>query len=156
MVWIYRTRNLCIMGAGESPLVCKSMKIVDVAQRAGAGLWSTAEQDMSAVTNAVLGWFNTGLGLIYPQVCQLCAEARATPREGYGCSGCRSEACFIERPFCQRCGLPFEGEITQPFECSNCQGMEWHFRSARSSVVARGKVLDVIHRYKYQRALWFE
>ena len=111
---------------------------------------------MSAVTNAVLGWFNTGLGLIYPQVCQLCAEARATPREGYVCSGCRSEACFIERPFCQRCGLPFEGEITQPFECSNCQGMEWHFRSARSSVVARGKVLDVIHRYKYQRALWFE
>ena len=34
--------------------------------------------------------------------------------------------------------------------------MKWHFRSARSAVVARGKVLEVIHRYKYQRALWFE
>ena len=34
--------------------------------------------------------------------------------------------------------------------------MELHFSSARSAVVARGLVLDVIHRYKYSRALWFE
>jgi ComF family protein len=34
--------------------------------------------------------------------------------------------------------------------------MEWHFQSARSAVVARDPVLEVIHRYKYQRALWFE
>ena len=34
--------------------------------------------------------------------------------------------------------------------------MDWHFKSARSAVVARDPVLEVIHRYKYQRALWFE
>jgi ComF family protein len=34
--------------------------------------------------------------------------------------------------------------------------MEWHFQSARSAVMARDPVLEVIHRYKYQRALWFE
>jgi ComF family protein len=34
--------------------------------------------------------------------------------------------------------------------------MEWHIRSARSAVNARDSVLEVIHRYKYQRALWFE
>src|SRR6185436_21163821 len=34
--------------------------------------------------------------------------------------------------------------------------MELHFRSARSAVVAGELVLEVIHRYKYQRALWFE
>ena len=34
--------------------------------------------------------------------------------------------------------------------------MEWHFRSARSAVVARDPVLEAIHRYKYQRAFWFE
>jgi ComF family protein len=101
-------------------------------------------------------WLNAGLGLIYPEVCQLCGEARARPGEGYICGGCRRETRFIEPPFCQRCGLPFEGEMTHPFECSNCREMEWHFQSARSSVVARGKVLEVLHRYKYQRALWFE
>jgi ComF family protein len=34
--------------------------------------------------------------------------------------------------------------------------MELHFCHARSAVAARGLVLDVIHRYKYQHALWFE
>jgi ComF family protein len=34
--------------------------------------------------------------------------------------------------------------------------MDWHFQSARSAVVARDPVLEAIHRYKYQRALWFE
>jgi ComF family protein len=34
--------------------------------------------------------------------------------------------------------------------------MELHFSSARSAVAAGGMVLEVIHRYKYQRALWFE
>ena len=34
--------------------------------------------------------------------------------------------------------------------------MEWHFKSARSAVIARDPVLEMIHRYKYQRALWFE
>jgi ComF family protein len=111
---------------------------------------------MNGVAKAVFDWLNAGLGLIYPQVCQLCGRARATPAEGCVCAGCRSEVRFIERPFCERCGLPFEGAITQAFECSNCRGMKWHFRSARSAVVARGQVLEVIHRYKYQRALWFE
>jgi competence protein ComFC len=31
-----------------------------------------------------------------------------------------------------------------------------HFRSARSAVSAKGTVLEVIHRYKYKRAFWFE
>jgi ComF family protein len=34
--------------------------------------------------------------------------------------------------------------------------MTLHFRSARSAVLADGLMLDVIHRYKYNRALWFE
>ena len=34
--------------------------------------------------------------------------------------------------------------------------MELHFVSARSAVVARGIVRETIHRFKYQRALWFE
>jgi ComF family protein len=96
------------------------------------------------------------LGLLYPEVCQLCGEARATPAEGYVCAGCRTKARFIQQPFCQRCGRPFEGDITTQFECANCQEMEWHFQSARSAVMARDPVLEVIHRYKYQRALWFE
>jgi competence protein ComFC len=111
---------------------------------------------MSVLPDSVKVWLNAGLGLLYPEVCQLCRGARATPAEGYVCGGCRAKVRFIQEPFCERCGRPYEGDITTRFECANCQEMEWHFQSARSAVVARDPVLEVIHRYKYQRALWFE
>jgi predicted amidophosphoribosyltransferase len=52
--------------------------------------------------------------------------------------------------------LPFAGQIHEEFECSNCQGITWYFETARSAVQAKGVVLDIIHRYKYKRQLWFE
>ena len=97
-----------------------------------------------------------GLALFYPRVCQLCETERATPAEGFVCRKCWTGARFIKPPFCERCGLPYEGEITGPFECSNCRDMELHFLSARSAVAAKGVTLEIIHRFKYQRALWFE
>ncbi len=101
-------------------------------------------------------WREAGLSFFYPETCQLCAGARATAGEGYVCAGCWQRVRFITPPFCERCGLPFPGDLTTPFECANCREMELHFSSARSAVVAKDPVLEVIHRYKYQRALWFE
>lgn len=101
-------------------------------------------------------WLNAALGLVYPEVCQVCGEQRAGPAESFICQECRATVRFIEPPFCARCGLPFEGEITGSFECSNCRERDWPFVRARSAVVAQGKLLDVIHRYKYNRAMWFE
>lgn len=101
-------------------------------------------------------WFRAGLGLIYPTACQLCGEQRAEPREGLVCSRCWAKVRFIKPPFCDRCGLPYQGEITGSFECTNCRELEFHFCSARSAVAAGGVILDAIHRYKYSRAIWFE
>ena len=101
-------------------------------------------------------WADAGLNFFYPAVCQICREQRATADEGYVCADCWTDVRFIQSPFCERCGLPYEGEITSAFECSNCREMELHFHSARSAVAARGVVLDVVHRYKYFQALWFE
>lgn len=100
--------------------------------------------------------FEAGLAWFYPRFCQLCENARATAGEGFVCRKCWTGLRFIKPPFCERCGLPYEGEITGPFECSNCRDMELHFSSARSAVAAKGIALEVIHRFKYQRALWFE
>jgi competence protein ComFC len=99
---------------------------------------------------------DTALGFIYPNVCQICGGERATSTEGFVCSRCWQQVRFIKPPFCQRCGLPFEGDLTTAFECTNCREMNLHFRSARSAVSAKGTVLEVIHRYKYKRAFWFE
>lgn len=99
---------------------------------------------------------DAALGFFYPEVCQLCYSEAATAADGFVGAGCRRLARFIEAPFCQCCGLPYEGEITTRFECGNCREMEIHFHSARAAVVANATVLEAIHRYKYHRALWFE
>ncbi len=111
---------------------------------------------MSSVAESLKGLFSAGLALVYPETCQFCDDARATAAEGFVCADCRAQVRFVEPPFCDRCGLPFEGAITTTFECTNCRETELHFSSARSAVVARDKLLEAIHRYKYQRALWFE
>ncbi len=100
--------------------------------------------------------FNAALGFVFPEVCQICEAERATATAGFVCPRCWGTVRFIKPPFCDRCGLPFQGEITSTFECANCRELELHFRSARSAVTTGGPVLEAIHRYKYQRALWFE
>lgn len=101
-------------------------------------------------------WVKAGLGLLYPEACQICAREPADAADGYVCRRCRSQVQFIRPPYCERCGLPFEGDLTTKFECANCRDLELHFRSARSAVIAKTVVREVIHRFKYQRALWFE
>ena len=111
---------------------------------------------MAQLVQSLKGFANAVLALCYPEVCQLCGDSRATPAEGFVCNGCRSQARFIDPPFCERCGTPYEGQITTVFECANCRELALDFSSARSAVIARGGVLDLIHRYKYNRARCFE
>jgi ComF family protein len=98
----------------------------------------------------------SALTFLYPDVCQQCYDNRATRSDGYVCANCWRKVRFIVAPICERCGLPFEGEIGDAFECGNCDQMELHFSRARSAVAAKGMVLDILHRWKYSRALWFE
>ena len=104
----------------------------------------------------MIGALTDSLNLLYPPVCQLCHERRAEAREGFVCSQCWSHVRFIRAPFCERCGLPFEGNLTTNFVCTNCHDLELYFTSARSAVVAKTVVLEAIHHFKYSNALWFE
>ena len=63
----------------------------------------------------IQSWLNAGLGLVYPEVCQLCHAERATAGEGFVGAQCWSQVRFIRPPFCDRCGLPFDGDITTAF-----------------------------------------
>ena len=101
-------------------------------------------------------FWEAALNLVFPPVCQLCREERASAAEGYVGGDCFSKVHFVVAPFCERCGLPYGGSISNSFVCSNCPDMDLHFSFARSAVVAKGVVLDAIHHYKYNRALCFE
>jgi ComF family protein len=112
---------------------------------------------MSATT--LPGWWkiwDAALNLIYTPSCQVCRGARAEFREGYVCAECWSKVRFITPPFCERCGLPYEGSIHQTFVCGNCEEGQFAFRFARSAVLAGPLVLNVVHHYKYNGALYFE
>jgi len=100
------------------------------------------------VAGKIQNWFNAALGLIYPEVCQLCKNETAAGRDGLVCRKCWSRVRFIRPPFCDRCGLPFEGDLTTQFTCTNCHDLELYFSSARSAVVAKTVVLEAIHRFK--------
>ncbi len=107
------------------------------------------------ITDAVKIWANTGVGLLYPELCRLC-DSPATPAEGYVCAECRSSIRFVERPYCEHCGRPYKGNISNQFECSNCTEGKWEFVTARSAIQAKGKAREIIHWYKYNHAMWFE
>jgi ComF family protein len=111
---------------------------------------------MSAQVKSVLERIDCSLAFFYPETCQICQIRRATAKDGFVCPDCWSQVRFIKPPFCERCGLPYPGDFTTPFECANCREMNLHFNFARSAVVAHNVVREAIHRYKYQRALWFE
>jgi ComF family protein len=99
---------------------------------------------------------NAAVSLFFPEVCQLCHEERAAVKDGFVGPRCWAQVRFIRAPFCERCGLPFSGDLTTNFICTNCNEIELHFTSARSAVVAKTVVLEAIHRFKYSGALWFE
>jgi ComF family protein len=110
-----------------------------------AALWAMLKSVMDAALN-----------FVYPPVCQLCGCERAGAREGYVGGQCWTGVRFVTAPFCDRCGLPYDGDMVHPFRCGNCAEIEFGFRFARSAVRANAMMLDVIHRYKYHHALWFE
>ena len=102
-----------------------------------------------ALREALFAW-------VFPEVCQLCEEEEANCGDGYVCQTCQSRVRWIHGPRCRRCGLPFEAGTEMSFECSNCRDLSLCFQQAQSVLAATGVCLELIHRYKYQRALWFE
>ena len=89
------------------------------------------------------------LSLIYPPHCVSCGVQ--TANEVSLCERCENGIRPIEAPFCRQCSMPFEGEITGEFTCSNCVDREFHFTASVSRYRARGVVRDLIHRFKYSR-----
>ena len=99
---------------------------------------------------------NRALSLLYPETCQFCRQESAKYSEGYTCSQCWKRLRFLRHPFCERCGLPFEGELISTFQCTNCRDQKLVFRAARAAVIANEFSLNLVHQYKYGRAIWLE
>ena len=95
-------------------------------------------------------------GLAFPELCQVCGESWAGAADGFACRKCRTQVFKTSPPWCEQCGLPFDGTTEESITCKNCNNADWQFTRARSMMSARGLVREVIHRYKYNRHEFFE
>ncbi len=93
------------------------------------------------------------LDLVYPPCCLVCRKAVA--EHGALCAVCWREIAFIERPFCERLGTPFERDLGEPGLISpEAAANPPAFRRARA--VARydsDKARTLAHRLKYHDRL---
>lgn len=97
-------------------------------------------------------WWHRILDVVYAPHCEICQEPQ---REGrYLCDACRDSLPRIAAPFCESCGEMFEGNITGPFLCPNCSGLDYDFRFARPVLTSSEPARALIHGLKYQKNLY--
>ena len=94
--------------------------------------------------------------MAYPEGCQICGNRLADSFNGFICRPCQRQAVPINAPICQCCGLPAENHAPSDFKCITCREAPWHFDRARALFRTSGMVRDVIHRFKYEQADFFE
>lgn len=111
--------------------------------------------DFNAIANC-LGHAGRSLSarvidLLYPPDCALC-HVRLHGHHSL-CEACAGDLPRIVEPFCQTCGMAYQGIIDHAFECPNCSGLSFAFEFARPAMLKDTRSLDLIHQLKYQRSL---
>src|SRR5947209_11311453 len=88
------------------------------------------------------------LDIVYPPICLACRAAVAEP--GALCGACWRAMRFIERPFCERLGLPFEHEMGEGVLSAEAVAHPPAFGRARAvAVFDDGPSRRLVHRLKY-------
>lgn len=91
------------------------------------------------------------LGLLYPPACIACQAATG---EAHGlCSSCWSGLRLIERPFCERLGMPFQVDLGQPLLSPAAIADPPVFGRARAVAEYDGTASLLVHRLKYNDRL---
>jgi ComF family protein len=80
-------------------------------------------------------------------------ESGRTGAQRWLCDACHRGMARIEAPFCGVCGEQYPGQMTEAFRCGNCADLKLHFEFAIAGYQADGAVRELVHRFKYQRAL---
>lgn len=91
------------------------------------------------------------LSLIYPPTCIACQAA--TGEAHALCAACWSGIRFIERPFCERLGTPFQVDLGQPLLSPAAIADPPVFERARAVAEYDGTASLLVHRLKYNDRL---
>ena len=89
--------------------------------------------------------------LVFPPKCIQCGVLLQTAGDLALCPACLSRITFIRSPLCSCCGAPFDSRIGDDHLCGSCIASEPPFVAARSAGVYDEVLLEVVHRFKYNR-----
>ena len=91
----------------------------------------------------------------YPRVCPNSSCGKPSDRPGRSlCWECFRTVELYRESLCERCGAHAEGRVGHAFECGVCREVRPHFDRARSAGRFRGTLREMIHGFKYGKALW--
>jgi ComF family protein len=93
------------------------------------------------------------LDFFLPGFCLFCQAPLTPGSESLACLQCLGEITGIPQPFCSCCGAPFRGAVGLEHLCQGCLTDPPPFSRARAAAFYDGRVLEAIHRLKYQRQL---
>jgi ComF family protein len=133
-------RNPALLAARK--LAARKLAAVSLIQTS-AGIWRPQRLRAGA---AALG--RAALDALFPPICLACRAA--TGAHGALCPACWRAMRFIERPFCERLGTPFEQDLGEGLLSPQAIADPPVFRRARA--VARfedGPARRLVHRLKY-------
>jgi ComF family protein len=93
------------------------------------------------------------LDFFLPGFCLFCQDPLTPGAESLACPRCLGEIDLIPPPYCSCCGAPFRGAVGLEHLCQECLTNPPPFARARAVAFYEGRVLQAIHRLKYQRQL---
>ncbi|TPW30058.1 ComF family protein [Martelella alba] len=106
-------------------------------------------QNPLSAAGRALGSFGTSLGtLVLPAICPGCGRRTGTPHAL--CPECWSDIRFIERPYCERLGLPFSHDLGTGILSPEAIAHPPPFDKLRAAVAYDGKARALVHALKYR------
>ncbi len=93
------------------------------------------------------------LDFFLPSFCLFCQAPLPPESESLACPQCLGEIALIPQPYCSCCGAPFRSAVGLEHLCHECLTDPPPFSRARAAAFYDGRVLEAIHRLKYQRQL---
>ncbi|MDY0162280.1 ComF family protein [Desulfobotulus sp.] len=102
-------------------------------------------------------WLRLCVRGLLPDACRLCrsplawpdAEMKGDMLASFFCPYCIKELLLLTSPLCRVCGLPLPS-AWDDHVCGSCLESPPAFRMARAPCLYEGKLVDIIHRFKYR------
>ena len=93
------------------------------------------------------------LEMLFSRVCEGCGAAM-DEEDGSICWDCQTTIRTVQAPYCERCGDPVAGMVTDAYECVWCRKTAPAFDWARSAVRYDGVARKCLRRFKYGAGFW--